>query len=319
MLSRSLQVLWLTLVLLIAGGVAWLSAFPVMMGLWTCLALALGFLGLLALQFVALYVRGRLGQTASSGSVSAPTAGQVLRAWWGESLGAFLAFAWWMPWRAQAQPDFLPTRPTGERGVVLIHGYVCNRGLWMRWFPRLRERGHAYVAINLEPVLGSIDAYVPLIDAAVQRMTRATGRPPVLICHSMGGLAARAWLRAEATSGQPSVRRVERVITLGTPHAGTSLASLNPFHFSLNALQMRLNSAWLQSLRHEESALLTPSRVGGAYSRFTCYYGHCDNIVFPLLTATLPGADNRHLPAMAHVAMALDLRVIEDCLALVRA
>ena len=29
-----------------------------------------------------------------------------------------------------------------------------------------------------------------------------------------------------------------------------------------------------------------------------------DNIVFPASTATLPGADNRHLPAVAHVHMA---------------
>jgi len=36
----------------------------------------------------------------------------------------------------------------------------------------------------------------------------------------------------------------------------------------------------------------------------TCYYSHCDNIVFPASRATLEGADNRHLPGVAHVQMA---------------
>lgn len=316
MLSRSLKVLWLFMVLALAGCSAWLGAVHGLVLLLTVLALAIGSAGLFALQFVAIYFRGRFGGTASSGTVAPPTLWQTLGAWWGESLGAALAFGWWMPWRVDAQADFLPARPTGRRGVVLIHGFVCNRGLWMRWFPLLRARGHAYVAVNLEPVFGSIDAYVSLIEEAVQRVTRATGQPPILLCHSMGGLAARAWLRAGVASGKPQVRRVEHVITIGTPHAGTALASLNPFHFSLNALQMQQQSAWLKGLQRDEARLLAPSSVGGPYGRFTCYYSHCDNIVFPMLTATLPGADNRHVAGTAHVAMALDAEVRDECLAL---
>jgi triacylglycerol lipase len=41
-------------------------------------------------------------------------------------------------------------------------------------------------------VFGGIDDYAPLIEQAVQQVTQATGRPPLLVCHSMGGLAARA-------------------------------------------------------------------------------------------------------------------------------
>lgn len=44
-----------------------------------------------------------------------------------------------------------------KRGVVLVHGFMCNRGLWLPWFIPLQARGHAYVAVNLEPVMGSID------------------------------------------------------------------------------------------------------------------------------------------------------------------
>jgi pimeloyl-ACP methyl ester carboxylesterase len=99
-----------------------------------------------------------------------------------------------------------------RRGAVFIHGFVCNRGFWTPWLKELRARGHSFVAVNLEPVFGSIDEYVPIVEGAVQRVTQATGMAPVLVCHSMGGLAARAWLRAMSADG-----RVHHVITIGSP------------------------------------------------------------------------------------------------------
>lgn len=205
--------------------------------------------------------------------------------------------------------------------MVLIHGFVCNRALWTPWFRLLRERDHAYVAVNLEPLFGSIDDYVPVIEQAVRRVTLATGMPPVLVCHSMGGLAARAWLRAvDKSNGASSGRRVEQVITIGTPHHGTWLARLNLLPFSVNAHQMKLNSPWLQALRDDESRCAAGSTAGtgdGVLAQFVCFYSHCDNIVFPTDTATLPGADNRHLPGVAHVAMALNPQVIRESLALI--
>jgi triacylglycerol esterase/lipase EstA (alpha/beta hydrolase family) len=54
----------------------------------------------------------------------------------------------------------------------------------------------------------------------VRRVTQATGLPPVIVAHSMGGLATRAWLRAFSADA-----RVHRVITLGTPHGGTWLGA----------------------------------------------------------------------------------------------
>ena len=58
---------------------------------------------------------------------------------------------------------------------------------------------------------------------------------------------------------------------------------------------MQQGSAWLMRLEAMEKH--------GRAHRFTCFYSHCDNIVFPPAVATLAGADNRHLPGMAHVHM----------------
>lgn len=321
MLARALSLLCLAIVLVLSLVVIllgsqrpWLTTSVVILSLFS-------HVGVFAIEFALLYLVGRWTLEQKIAMIPVPQWNQVLRAWWGESIAFARVFAWWQPFRGNAQPDYLPERPTGHRGVVLIHGFVCNRGLWTPWFGLLRERGHAFMAVNLEPVFGSIDDYVLLIDDAVRRVTQTTGMPPVLVCHSMGGLAARAWLRAAHQSESEGTlvgQRVEQVITIGTPHHGTWLAKLNVLPFSVNAQQMQLDSPWLQMLQSDESARISgrPTEPGGSFfGRFICFYSHCDNIVFPMNTATLPGADNRHVPAAGHVALALDHRVISASLA----
>jgi hypothetical protein len=212
----------------------------------------------------------------------------LLRAWWGETRAAWRVFGWRQPFRSRRWPDRPRAGASGRRGVLLVHGFVCNRGLWNPWLGRLQAAGVPFVALNLEPVFGSIDAYAELIEQAVLRLEQATGRAPLVVAHSMGGLAVRRWY-----AEQPDAARLHHVITIGTPHHGTWLAR---FAFSRNGRQMRQGSGWLASLAGREAP--------GRRTRFTCFYGHCDNIVFPPSTATLPGADNRHLPGVAHMAMA---------------
>lgn len=240
-----------------------------------------------------------------------PRPAQLLRAWWAETGWAGMVFGWWQPFRHQAVPDWLPPSGApgapdapGPRGVVLVHGFLCNRGFWMPWLALLRAHGHPFVAVTLEPVFGSIDGYAATIDAAVRRVADATGRAPLVVGHSMGGLAVRAWLRA-APDGDA---RVSRIVTLGTPHHGTWPAR---WARSTIGRQMRLDSPWLAQLRAQEP----PARAGA----FVCWYSHCDNVVYPPATATLEGADNRCLDGVAHVEMAFHPRVLRDCLELLRA
>lgn len=250
------------------------------------------FLLVMAVEFVLMHLTNR--------DDAAPRARlpQVAAAWWAEVWVALAVFCWRQPFRHQSLPDWLPAQPTGRRGVVLIHGFMCNRGLWLPWFSHLQARGHAYVAVNLEPVMGSIDDYASTIEDAVQRVTAATGRPPVLVCHSMGGLAARAWLRAHQAD-----TRVHRVLTLGTPHGGTWLGR---FSRAVNGRQMSLAGEWVGALHKAEPA--------GRSALFTCWYSNCDNIVFPATTAALAGADNRFVNGVAHVQMAFDPGVMQACM-----
>jgi len=220
-------------------------------------------------------------------------------------------FGWHQALRPQAEPDNLGATTRGKRGVVLIHGFVSNRGLWADWTCRLRRMDRAFVAVNLEPLLGSIEDYVATVEDAVHKVTAATGMAPVLVCHSMGGLAARAWLRRQSDS-----TRGVRIVTIGTPHHGTALARLQILAVGRNATEMNPNSPWMTSL-NQEAGIKTS--LSARYSSFVCYYSNSDNIVFPATTACLDGADNRHIPGVAHVALVAHTQVMDETLALIQA
>jgi triacylglycerol lipase len=233
------------------------------------------------------------------------SASTLARAWWQEVRTAPGVFSWRQPfcWRRLADDTVAPAE--GRTAVVLVHGFVCNRGFWLPWMRELNARGIPYTSVNLEPVFGSIDDYIPLIDDAVCRAHALTGRAPVIVCHSMGGLAARAWRAATPDAAE----RVQHIVTIGTPHHGTWLGR---FSRVSNGKQMRQDGGWLRALREREAGRWPQ----GTYARFTCWYSNADNIVFPTSTATLPGADNRLVRGHAHVAMAFEQEIVDGTLAL---
>jgi pimeloyl-ACP methyl ester carboxylesterase len=265
---------------------------------WRAVALGLAVVHIhalvLALEFVA------LSRVDPGAGLPRPSCDTLVRAWWGEVWTGFRVFCWRQPFRADAIADSVrQAKPIPGQGVLLVHGFVCNRGLWNPWMERLEERGVPFVAVNLEPAFGSIDQYVSTIEAGIRRLETLGYARPLVVAHSMGGLAVRAWLRA--CQGD---QRVHSVITIGSPHAGTALAR---FGFSRNTRQMRRGGPWLSALGASES----PQRR----ALFTCYYGHCDNIVVPASTATLVGADNRHIAGVAHVHLAFQPQIIDDVIA----
>jgi triacylglycerol lipase len=225
---------------------------------------------------------------------------QWLGAWAAEWRAATQVFCWWQPFRHHAIPDHLQPTP-GRRGMVLVHGFFCNRALWTDWMHKLNAQGRVFVSVDLEPAFGTISDYALAVEEAVKKVQLATGLPPVIVGHSMGGLAIRAW--AAQAIGPQGMARVHRIITLGTPHHGTAMAA---FSYTENGSQMRRGSHWLA-----ENA----SRLPDSFAKHcTCYFSHCDNIVFPASTATLLGADNRHIAGHAHVQLAFSEDIQQACL-----
>lgn len=118
-----------------------------------------------------------------------------------------------------------PARRGEGTPVLLVHGYMMTRAnfLWLR--RALSRRGHQELwPVNLAWPLSSLDRHADALSDAVDKVLQATDAEQVdVVAHSMGGLASRVLVARDAQAGR---RRIRRVITLGTPHAGTVLARL---------------------------------------------------------------------------------------------
>lgn len=216
-----------------------------------------------------------------------------LRSWWQELKWAYRVLIWWLPFRAQDIPDGLKADPeagAGLTGVVLVHGYLCSRGFWTPWMRRLAAQGRPFVALTLDPPFAPIDMHTSALEAAIQRLRALTGRPPVVVAHSMGGLVFRAWARS---AGPDWVHQLGGVVTLATPHQGTWLAHWCPTE---NGRQMRPDNGWLRALAESESGL--------ARAEVDTWVTLCDEVVFPAKAAQWPGARQHVLRAEGHISMA---------------
>jgi triacylglycerol lipase len=273
---------------LLSAALAWAMFFGIaghpFWGVAGALVVLFGHSLFLAAEFVTLYL------VQCDDIAPRPSLLQLLTAWSHEAMIAFRVFLWWQPFRSAAEPDHLPSDCEGRPGVVLVHGFLCNRGLWNPWMRRLRAQNVPFIAVNLEPVFGLIDGYTEAVEAAVAQLEAATKTRVVLVGHSMGGIAIRAWLaRFNAAP------RVRRALTIASPHHGTWLGR---FGYTVGARQLRLCSPWLAALAERETL--------ENYALFTCFFGHCDNIVFPAACGTLAGAENIHLPGTPHLQMVFE-------------
>jgi pimeloyl-ACP methyl ester carboxylesterase len=216
----------------------------------------------------------------------------------GEEFGAsMLVSSWHMP---RARPRTRIHRGCTTPPVLLLHGYGCNSGYWAHLAARLDAAGISHATLDLEPLTGDIDGFADAIEEGATRLRRAAGAQQVIVvAHSMGGLAARAWLRRHGSA------QAARVITLGTPHHGTCLAA---FGIGINAAQMRRAGVdgpacvWLSELAaHEDAA---------TRACITSIYTHHDNIVAPQTSGHLEGARNIDLGGVGHVALGRNRRVL---------
>src|SRR5262249_34888300 len=130
--------------------------------------------------------------------------------------------------------------------IVLVHGVLVNDGMWY-WVRReLSRRGmRAVYTINYGPPYADIERFAAQLAAKVDAVCAATGAASVvLVGHSMGGLVARAYVRRFGAA------RVSRIVTIGTPHHGSTLAWTWPGRC---LAQMRPGNAWLLDLNRDES------------------------------------------------------------------
>lgn len=220
---------------------------------------------------------------------------EAIRCFANEYIAVFRMFNWLQP--------FCSHRPYVQRAdtfaacqmptVLLVHGYACNHAVWLDLQPALAAAGYPCEAIDLEPVLGDLDDYANALRRHISQVKARTGQPPLLVCHSMGGLVARAAL---ARSGEDLCAGV---VTLGTPHHGCALAR---FGAGRNSWQMRCGSPWLRALAEAEAPALR--------TRLVSIFSWHDSIAGPPCTSWLDGAQHQTLAGIGHVSLLRDPRAI---------
>jgi triacylglycerol lipase len=223
------------------------------------------------------------------------------RSLWGEFGAGIHVFIFRQPWTRKTPTVLLPVTPVNpvRVPVLLVHGYLCNHRVWDDAAHALRQQGHTVLAINLEPVFASIDQYADVIEPAVQQLRAATGRDKVvLVGHSMGGLAIRAWMRAHGT------QHAAGAITLGTPHMGTQIAK---GQHTPNGRQMEWHSDWLAALAQGETEEIR--------ALFQIAITPQDNIVYPQRAQVLPGTTATVFDGLGHLQLCLDPSVLQWLLA----
>jgi triacylglycerol esterase/lipase EstA (alpha/beta hydrolase family) len=179
--------------------------------------------------------------------------------------------------------------------VVLLHGVLCNAGVWTGMSRYLTRRGVAGIySLSYGPPLASIDDFADQLNDKIEAVVRTTEAHVVMIvAHSMGGLVARAYARKYGTG------RLAGVMTIGTPHHGSMHAWLL---FGASLAQLRPGNAWLSELNRTR---LDPSL------RFVSLWSWHDSMVAPQTSAELPGAIDVPIIGVGHNALLADPEVLE--------
>lgn len=239
------------------------------------------FLGVRAFVVAVSYVFTAVSRPAPTGALS------WLRMALEEYAGLLVLFIVIMPFeRFWMGADRLRPIGEGRLPLLLVHGYQCNRGFWFWLRDRLEAAGWMVATHNLEPVLADIDAYAPGLEKRIDEVLAATGsRQVILVGHSMGGLASRAYLRRYGAG------KVARMISLGSPHHGSRIAVLG---WGANGKQMHFRGPWVE-------ALATTALPAGSASIYSLH----DNQVMPQRECSeLAGAKNVAVSGVSHLGMA---------------
>lgn len=172
--------------------------------------------------------------------------------------------------------------------VLLIHGIFIKAKVFNRLFTYLTEQGWDVHRFDLNPANATL-GIDKLADQVLDYIERTF--PPEqkidLVGLSMGGLVSRYYVQRLG-----GVQRVERFITIASPHNGTWMAYTLPLKA---CLQMRPGSPFLQDLNQDIETL--------NQLKFTSLWTPYDFIIVPGSSSQVAVGHEVKLSVVAHAMM----------------
>ncbi|WP_406862627.1 alpha/beta fold hydrolase [Streptomyces sp. HUAS MG47] len=202
---------------------------------------------------------------------------------------------------AGTDADAPATLGAPRRPVVLLHGFVDNRSVFVLLRRSLARHGWRHVAaLNYSPLTCDLRTAAELLGRHIDAIRARTGHQQVdVVGHSLGGLIARHYVQRLGGDA-----RVRTLVTLGTPHSGTAVvAPLGDAHPLVR--QMRPGSAVLAELA---------APAPGCRTRFVSFWSELDQIMVPVETARLDHPDlqvhNVRVSGIGHLALPVHPAVV---------
>ncbi len=150
------------------------------------------------------------------------------------------------------------------RPILLLHGIFHNRSAFISLKHRMQKEGWDNIhTFNYSTTRGNVLQMVEMLAKKVQEILDTTSASQIdIVAHSLGGLVARTFMSLGEGRG-----KVNKLITLGTPHQGTHL-SIFTKGFARAALDgdLKVNSYLIKLL--SSTALPRGSELVSIYSPF---------------------------------------------------
>ena len=182
-----------------------------------------------------------------------------------------------------------------QNPVLLVHGINDTGAVFNKMAFYLRQQGLSVYTVDLIPNNGS-----EVLEKLAQQVanyvndTFATAQPLDIVGFSMGGIVSRYYIQRLG-----GINRVQRFITISSPHHGTIVAYGT---WLAGALQMRPHSDFLNDLNSDVEMLKQLD--------FTSIWTPYDLMIIPTESSQLGIGKEITLPVLLHPLMLTDSRTL---------
>ena len=175
-----------------------------------------------------------------------------------------------------------------EKPVLLLHGLSDTQAIFSRMAVHLSQQGYAVFSLDFQPANASM-GLEPLAEQVANYVSShlPTKHPFDVVGFSMGGIVGRYYIQRLG-----GMQRVQRLITIASPHQGTLSAYTST---RLGSVQMRPNSPFLEGL-NQDIAMLEELN-------FTSIWTPLDLMILPAHSSQISVGKNVQIPILTHTGM----------------